>query len=300
MQTFKNNLVNALTVLSALLTSVLLLTGCQPQASVQEKTQHEKTQPQIKPQTQANIQPNIKDPVYKTTCVDADTSVDNDIAKEGIAWSLSTHQLQTILSMVEDMPYRDIYLANSITTCELEMNDINFRGSRCQVSLNAGSYGYAKCDDGKEYGFGCYKEQCVQYFPFPYVNPEDELLEDKSAKQEFTDITKLKYDALLDHPNKDVRVYCQHLDSRSSCFFEAVINDKYIKHDISKVESDNLFRVTDTPAKIEVAKTYPTEWIDITDDSATINIKTESYKSAKKQTSSTLLIIDFDTGMVER
>ncbi len=120
----------------------------------------------------------IQEQVYETRCVDNDTSVDNDIPKEGILWKLSTNQLQNIMSMVEKTPYKDIYLMNDITTCELEIDKVAFRGMQCKIFLNAGSYGYAQCSNGEKYDFGCYKEKCAQYFPFPYIDQENELLED--------------------------------------------------------------------------------------------------------------------------
>lgn len=109
---------------------------------------------------------------YRTLCTDSDTSVENDIPKSGILWSLSTDDLKNIISLVIEESPRNIYVMHSITTCEMAFNDIKVVDNICKITLNAGAYGYATCSDGTQYNFGCYTKQCDQYFPFPFVAQE--------------------------------------------------------------------------------------------------------------------------------
>lgn len=105
---------------------------------------------------------------YETVCVDADTSVKDDVADDGILWSLTNNDLKYILSLVTQESNRNIYIMNSITTCDMTFKDIAVDNNTCNVTLNAGAYGYAECSNGSKYSFGCYKDECDQYFPFPY------------------------------------------------------------------------------------------------------------------------------------
>ena len=105
---------------------------------------------------------------YETVCVDADTSVKDDVADDGILWSLTNNDLKYILSLVTQESDRDIYIMNSITTCDMTFKDIKIHNNICEITLNAGAYGYVECSDGSKYSFGCYKDECSQYFPFPY------------------------------------------------------------------------------------------------------------------------------------
>ena len=61
---------------------------------------------------------------------------------------------------------------NSITTCEMTFKDIKVNNNVCKITLNAGAFGYAICDDGSEYSFGCYKDDCHKYFPFPFEDQD--------------------------------------------------------------------------------------------------------------------------------
>ena len=110
--------------------------------------------------------------VYQTLCVDSDTTVKNDIPKEGILWSLSTDDFTHIMPLVKEESSRNIYVMNSITNCEMEFNNIEVDNKICKITLNAGAYGYAECDDESEYSFGCYEKECNQYFPFPFIDEE--------------------------------------------------------------------------------------------------------------------------------
>ncbi|MDE4455949.1 hypothetical protein [Psychrobacter sp. DAB_AL62B] len=105
---------------------------------------------------------------YQKLCIDKDTSIKNDIADNGILWSLSDANLKHILSLVTEESDRNIYIMNSITTCDMTFKDIELNNNICEVTLNAGAYGYAICSDGSNYSFGCYESECIQYFPFPY------------------------------------------------------------------------------------------------------------------------------------
>lgn len=109
-----------------------------------------------------------KSQVYQTVCIDEDTSVKNDVTDDGILWSLSNDNLKHILSLVTKESDRNIYIMNSITTCDMTFKDIELNNNICEVMLNAGAYGYAICSNGSKYSFGCYESECVEYFPFPY------------------------------------------------------------------------------------------------------------------------------------
>ncbi|SLJ84262.1 hypothetical protein [Psychrobacter sp. DAB_AL43B] len=113
--------------------------------------------------------------VYQTLCVDTDTTVANDIPEKGILWSLSTDDIKHLIPLITQESSRDIYIMNSITTCAMEFDDIKVDNNICKIDLNAGAYGYAECNDGSKYSFGCYQEECDQYFPFPF---EDERVSD--------------------------------------------------------------------------------------------------------------------------
>ena len=108
----------------------------------------------------------------QTVCVDADTSIKNDVSEVGIPWSLSTDELKHILSLATEESNRNIYVLNDITTCEMTFNKVEFGNSICEVTLNAGAYGNAICSNGSKYVFGCYEDACNQYFPFPFVSQE--------------------------------------------------------------------------------------------------------------------------------
>ncbi len=110
--------------------------------------------------------------VYQNLCVDADTTVKNDVPKEGISWSLSIDDFKHLMSLVKKESQRNIYVMNSITTCEMEFDDIEVDNNTCNITLNAGAYGHAECSDGSKYSFGCYQKECDQYFPFPFVDQE--------------------------------------------------------------------------------------------------------------------------------
>ena len=108
--------------------------------------------------------------VYQTLCIDADTTVKNDVPKEGILWSLSTDDFEHLISLVKKESSRNIYVMNSITACEMKFDNIQVDNNICKITLNAGAYGHAKCDDESEYSFGCYEKECDQYFPFPFID----------------------------------------------------------------------------------------------------------------------------------
>ena len=110
--------------------------------------------------------------VYQKLCIDSDTTVKNDIPKEGVSWSLSIDDLKHITPLIKEESSRNIYVMNSITTCEMEFDDIEIDNKNCKVTLNAGAYGHAKCDDESEYSFGCYEKECNRYFPFPFIDEE--------------------------------------------------------------------------------------------------------------------------------
>lgn len=110
--------------------------------------------------------------VYQNLCVDSDTTVKNDISEEGILWSLSIDDFKHIMPLVKEESSRNIYVMNSITTCEMKFNNIEVDNKICKITLNAGAYGHAKCDDESEYSFGCYEKECNQYFPFPFIDEE--------------------------------------------------------------------------------------------------------------------------------
>ena len=110
--------------------------------------------------------------VYQKLCVDSDTTVKNDIPKEGILWSLSTDDFKQIMPLVKEESSRNIYVMNSITTCEMKFDNIEVDKNICKITLNAGAYGHAKCDNASEYSFGCYEKECNQYFPFPFIDEE--------------------------------------------------------------------------------------------------------------------------------
>lgn len=110
--------------------------------------------------------------VYQKLCVDSDTTVKNDISEEGILWSLSIDDFKNIMPLVKEESSRNIYVMNSITTCEMKFNNIEVDNKICKITLNAGAYGHAKCDDESEYSFGCYEKECNQYFPFPFIDEE--------------------------------------------------------------------------------------------------------------------------------
>ena len=115
--------------------------------------------------------------VYQNLCVDADTTVKNDVPKEGISWSLSIDDFKHLMSLVKKESQRNIYVMNSITTCEMEFDDIEVDNNVCNITLNAGAYGHAECSDGSKYSFGCYEKECDQYFPFPFEDEEGVDLE---------------------------------------------------------------------------------------------------------------------------
>ncbi len=117
--------------------------------------------------------------VYQTLCVDADTTVKNDVPKEGISWSLSIDDFKHLMSLVKKESQRNIYVMNSITTCEIKFDDIEVDNNICNITLNAGAYGYAQCSDGSKHSFGCYQKECGQYFPFPFI--DEEKAENESA-----------------------------------------------------------------------------------------------------------------------
>ncbi len=108
----------------------------------------------------------------QTLCVDSDTSIKNDIPKKGIIWSLSSDDFEDIMSLVKNQSPRNIYVMNSITTCEMEFDNIELDNKNCKITLNAGAYGYTECSDGSKRSFGCYQKGCDQYFPFPFVDEE--------------------------------------------------------------------------------------------------------------------------------
>lgn len=110
--------------------------------------------------------------LQKVLCVDADTSIKNDIPKEGVSWSLSINDLKHITPLIKEESARNIYVMNSITTCEMEFNDIEIDNKNCKVTLNAGAYGYIECNDGSKRSFGCYQKECDRYFPFPFIDEE--------------------------------------------------------------------------------------------------------------------------------
>ncbi len=110
--------------------------------------------------------------VYKKLCIDSDTTVKNDIPKEGILWSLSTDDFKHIMPLVKEESSRNIYVMNSITTCEMKFDNIEIDNNICKITLNAGAYGHAKCDNASEYSFGCYEKGCNQYFPFSFIDEE--------------------------------------------------------------------------------------------------------------------------------
>lgn len=115
--------------------------------------------------------------VYQTLCIDSDTTVKNDIPKEGILWSLSTDDFKHIMPLVKEESSRNIYIMNSITTCEMKLDNIEVDDNICKITLNAGAYGHAECSDGSKYSFGCYEKECDQYFPFPFEDEEGVDLE---------------------------------------------------------------------------------------------------------------------------
>lgn len=115
--------------------------------------------------------------VYQTICIDADTTVKNDVPRGGILWSLSTDDFKHLISLVKKESSRNIYVRNSITTCEMKFDNIEVDNNICKTILNAGAYGYTECNDGSKYSFGCYKKECDQYFPFPFKDEEGVDLE---------------------------------------------------------------------------------------------------------------------------
>ena len=115
--------------------------------------------------------------VYQTLCVDTDTTVKNDVPKEGISWSLSIDDFKHIMPLVKEESSRNIYIMNSITTCEMKLDNIEVDDNICKITLNAGAYGHAECSDGSKYSFGCYEKECDQYFPFPFEDEEGVDLE---------------------------------------------------------------------------------------------------------------------------
>ena len=110
--------------------------------------------------------------IYQTLCVDADTTIKNDVPEEGISWSLSIDNFKHLILLVKKESQRNIYVMNSITTCEMKFDDIEVDSNICNITLNAGAYGYAECSDGSKYSFGCYQKECDQYFPFPFIDEE--------------------------------------------------------------------------------------------------------------------------------
>lgn len=54
----------------------------------------------------------------------------------------------------------------------MKFDDIEVDSNICNITLNAGAYGYAECSDGSKYSFGCYQKECDQYFPFPFIDEE--------------------------------------------------------------------------------------------------------------------------------
>ena len=54
----------------------------------------------------------------------------------------------------------------------MTFKDIKVNNNVCKITLNAGAFGYAICDDGSEYSFGCYKDDCHKYFPFPFEDQD--------------------------------------------------------------------------------------------------------------------------------
>lgn len=106
--------------------------------------------------------------VYQTLCVDSDTTIKNDIPEKGILWSLAKDDIKHLIPMLTKESPRNIYVMNSITTCEMTFEDIEVDKSICKVTLNAGAYGYAECNNGSKFSFGCYEKDCDQYFLFPF------------------------------------------------------------------------------------------------------------------------------------
>ena len=108
--------------------------------------------------------------IYQTLCIDADTTVKDDIPKEGILWSLARNEIKHLISMVSKESPRNIYVMNSITTCEIKFDNIDIYNKICKITLNAGAYGHAECSDGSKHNFGCYQKECDRYFPFPFID----------------------------------------------------------------------------------------------------------------------------------
>ena len=166
--------------------------------------------------------------VYQTLCVDADTTIKNDVPKEGISWSLSIDDFRHLISLFKKESQRNIYVMNSITTCEMRFDDIEVDNNICNITLNAGAYGYAECSDGSKYSFGCYQKECDQYFPFPFIDEETmdsepvlTSLPNNLNKEIYAENYKNYLNKISKHSVKDklaVKVYFENLNLDDSSY----------------------------------------------------------------------------------